>query len=154
MLEEVCERSPEHAEAWDALESLYASEGSYDEIVALRKDWVAHAGGDEESVERLEDRLLRDGPEGYWDWRLEELNERSGQGGWVSPVYLAAAHAAMGENDEALRLLRVAFRNGDRQLASVRTDPVWDPLRSNPAFVSLMRRIRSAAVRRPRRPGN
>ena len=58
VLSAVCERTPEHKEAWDALEQLYASIGEYDEILDLRRMWVEHAGGDAESVDLLEERSV------------------------------------------------------------------------------------------------
>ncbi len=36
LLEEVCELDPEHQEAWEALELIYASQGEYDELLDMR----------------------------------------------------------------------------------------------------------------------
>jgi hypothetical protein len=104
----VCERWTEHGEAWEALELLHASTGEYGQILDLRRMWVEHAEGDAESVDLLEDRLRRDGAEGYWEWRLDVLQERTSEGESVSPVYLAASHAALRDTDEALASLRDA----------------------------------------------
>ncbi len=153
LLEEVCELDPEHQEAWEALELIYASQGDYDELLDMRQVWVDHAEGDAEAVTRLEERMGEDGAFGYWEWRLEELRGREAEGQSVSPVYLAAAHAGTGERDEALDLLEVAFESRDRRLMSVRSDAVWDPLRSDPRFVTLMNRMRRPGVAPVRRPG-
>jgi len=150
ILAEVCERTPEHLEAWDALGLLYASTGQYGELLDMRRMWVDHGGGDAESVDQLEERLRTDGAEGYWTWRLGVLQERTSEGENVSPVYLAAAQAALGDTEEALASLRNAVRIRDRRLTSLRTDPVWDVMRSDPRFVSLLRGIRN---RRPGRGG-
>ena len=154
LLEEVCELDPEHQETWEALELMYASQGDYEVLLDMRRVWVEHAGGDAEAVARLEERMLEDGPDGYWEWRLEELQGRVAQGQPVSPVYMAAAYAGTGAQDEALGQLRDALRSRDRRLTSVRTDPVWDPLRSDPRFVSLMNRMRGPVFRPNRRPGD
>ena len=61
----------------------------------MRRMWVGHGGGDAESVDQLEEQLLRDGPEGYWEWRLAVLEERASDGERVSPVYMAAAQASL-----------------------------------------------------------
>ena len=153
LLQEVCELDPEHQETWEALELIYASQGDYEDLLDMRQVWVEHTGGDAESVARLEERMLEDGPAGYWEWRLEELQGRTAEGQPISPVYMAAAYAGTGADDEALDLLEDAFRRRDRRLTSLRTDAVWDPLRSDPRFVSLVNRMRGPVSRPTRRPG-
>ena len=150
----VCELTPEHREAWEALELLYASTGAYERILDMRRMWVDHAGGDAESVDRLDARLRSDGADGYWEWRMDVLQERVAQGESVPPVYMAAAHAALGDSDAALASLRDAVRARDRRLMSLRTDPVWDVLRSDPRFTSLLRGIIHARPGRRPRPQN
>ena len=153
LLKEVCELDPGHQETWEVLELIYASQGDYEDLLDMRQVWVEHTGGDAESVARLEERMLEDGPEGYWEWRLEELQGRTAEGQPISPVYMAAAYAGTGADDEALDLLEDAFRRRDRRLTSLRTDAVWDPLRSDPRFVSLVNRMRGPFSRPTRRPG-
>ncbi len=150
ILEEVCERTPEHREAWDALGLLYASTGQYEQLLDMRRMWVDHGGGDAESVDQLEERLRTDGAEGYWTWRLGVLRERASGGENVSPVYLAAAQAALGDTEGSLASLRDAVRVRDQRLTSLRTDPFWDVMRSDPRFASLLRGIRN---QRPGRGG-
>jgi len=111
LLEEVCEIDPEHQEAWEALELIYASQGKYDDLLDMRQVWVEHAGGDEEAVARLEERMGEDGAFRYWEWRLEELQGRLAEGQAVSPVYMVAAHAGTGSRDQAFELLQDAVRS-------------------------------------------
>ena len=153
LLERVCEIDPDHQEAWEALELIYASQGEYDDLLDMRHVWVDHADGDEEAVARLEERMGEDGAFGYWEWRLEELRGREAEGQAVSPVYMAAAYAGTGARVEALARLQDAVRSRDRRLMSVRSDAVWDPLRSDPRFVSLMNLLRGPSARTGRRPG-
>jgi TolB-like protein/tetratricopeptide (TPR) repeat protein len=103
ILMRVCEITPEHEEA---LELLYASTGEYQQILDMREMWVEHAGGDAESVDQLGERMRSDGAEGYWGWRLDVLQEREAEGMAVSPVYLAAAQAALGDTEDAMASLR------------------------------------------------
>ena len=120
----------------------------------MRRMWVEHAGGDAESIDRLDEQLRSDGAEGYWEWRLDALEDRVFEGENVSPVYLAAAQAALGDTEEALASLREAVRARDRRLASLRTDAVWDVLRSDPRFSSLLREIANTRPGRRARPQN
>ena len=141
----VSERSPEHAAAWEALEVLYAFAGEYEQVLAVRREWVEQASGDAESVARLEEQLLTSGPDGYWTWRVDVLQERASDGEAVPPVYLAAAQAALGDTEAALVSLDAAVRTGDRRLlTSLRTDPVWDVLRSDSRFADVLRVITNA----------
>ena len=145
----VSERSPEHAEAWEALEVLYAFTGEYEQVLDVRRQWVEQAGGDAESIDRLEEQLRTSGAEGYWTWRLEVLQERASEGEAVPPVYLAAAQAALGDAEAALVSLEEAVRTGDRRLlTSLRTDPVWDVLRSDSRLADLLRGITNARLGR------
>ena len=153
-LNAITERAPEQVEAWDALESLYASTGQFEELLDMRRSWVQDAGGAAESVDRLEERLRADGAEGYWEWRLETLQERASEGETVSHVYVAAAQAALGDTEEALASLAAAIADRDRRLmTSLRTDPVWDVMRSDPGFVSLVREMRNQLAGRGGRGG-
>ena len=118
----------------------------------MRRMWVEHVEGDAESVDRLDEQLRSEGAEGYWEWRLDVLENRVFDGENVSPVYLAAAQAALGNTEDALASLRNAVRARDRRLMSLRTDAVWDVLRSDPRFSSLLRGIVNTRPRRGVRP--
>ncbi len=154
ILTRVCEITPEHEEAWEALEVLYASTGEYAQILDMRRMWVEHAGGDVESVDQFDERLQSDGAEGYWEWRFDVLQDRKAEGRIVSPVYMAAAQAALGDTEDALASLREAARTRDHRLTSLRTDPVWDVMRSDPRFSNLLRSLTNGPQRGRGRPRN
>ena len=82
--------------------------------------------------------------ERFWGGGARVVGERVAEGGMVPPVYMAAADAALGDGDAALASLGDAVRARDRRLMSLRTDPVWDVLRSDPRFTSLLRGIINA----------
>ncbi len=54
---------------------------------------------------------------------------------------LALVHAALGEIDEAFKLLEISFARHEEALCSLRQDPKMDPLRSDPRFNDLVLRI-------------
>jgi tetratricopeptide (TPR) repeat protein len=70
--------------------------------------------------------------------RLNELSKRE----FISTVWIAKIYSGLGEKDKAFKALEVAYE--DRSLVSVafiKTNPMLDPLRSDPRFAELLRRV-------------
>ncbi|HET9951583.1 MAG TPA: protein kinase [Candidatus Eisenbacteria bacterium] len=72
---------------------------------------------------------------------LEELRA-AGRTRYVSRYALAAVHTGLGETGEALDLLEQAFTLRDRGMTWLAVSPRLDPLRSEPRFKELLRRMR------------
>ena len=60
---------------------------------------------------------------------------------YVSPVSTALVYAGLGENDRAFEWLDKAFAVHDHSLASLKVEPAYDSLRSDPRFRALLRRV-------------
>jgi serine/threonine-protein kinase len=58
-----------------------------------------------------------------------------------SPTWLAILYGALGEPDRAFELLNAAYDERDGYLAAVKVDPLYAPLRSDPRFTELVRRM-------------
>jgi hypothetical protein len=56
---------------------------------------------------------------------------------WVARVYVA-----LGEKENTLTWLRKAYDERSPQLPFLNVDPRWDPLRSDPQFQDLLRRMK------------
>ena len=69
---------------------------------------------------------------------LDQLNERSKQR-YISPANRAIIYAALGEKDKAFEWLEKGFE--DRSVGAIKVNPVYDPLRSDPRFADLLRRM-------------
>ena len=54
---------------------------------------------------------------------------------------IATLHAALGEKDQALALLDKASDERDTLLILLKVEPMFDPLRSDPRFTVLLRRV-------------
>ena len=70
--------------------------------------------------------------------RLNELSKRE----FISPVWMAKIYSGLGEKDKAFESLKRAYE--DRSIVSVayiKTNPMLDPLRSDPRFAELLRRL-------------
>ena len=71
---------------------------------------------------------------------IVEMKERSKQQ-YVSPMAFANIYAALGEKDLAFEYLEKAYAERTPILRGMKASPVWDPLRSDPRFTDLLRRI-------------
>jgi hypothetical protein len=59
----------------------------------------------------------------------------------VSKYGRAIHHLHLGEQGEALRLLQQACDDRDTQMTTLKVEPLFDGLRSDPRFIDLMRRV-------------
>jgi eukaryotic-like serine/threonine-protein kinase len=72
---------------------------------------------------------------------MEELKKRS-LGGSVTPFNLALVYLGLGDRARALDYLERAYASDSQWLAWLKNDRIFDPLRSEPRFVALMRKLR------------
>lgn len=66
---------------------------------------------------------------------LQDLEREQVSTGWI-----AAIHTALGDKDEAFAWLDKAYDSYDSWLFQLQ-DPIWDPLRDDPRFEDLLRRL-------------
>ncbi len=60
---------------------------------------------------------------------------------YVSPAFLAYIHAALGETDNAFRLLEQAYEQRSRYLVWLKVAPEYEPLRSDSRYQELINRM-------------
>ena len=71
---------------------------------------------------------------------LEELHNLA-EKRYVSPFELASLHFALGQSDEGFEWLSKAFQDRCFELISLRVDPRWQSLKSDPQFHQLFSRL-------------
>ena len=71
---------------------------------------------------------------------LEELKEMSRQR-YVSPYDLAVLYTGLGEKDKAIEQLNKAYEERAGWVINLQVEPLFDPLRSDPRFADLLRRM-------------
>jgi tetratricopeptide (TPR) repeat protein len=69
--------------------------------------------------------------------KLLTLNERES----VDPIVIVLAYIGMGNNDQAMAWLEKAFAQHSNGLTGLKVDPIYDPLRGDPRFQDLLRRV-------------
>ncbi len=58
----------------------------------------------------------------------------------TDPQTLVLAYLGMGDKEEAMAWLEKAYSQHSTSMATLKVDPLWDPLRGDPRFEDLMRR--------------
>jgi TolB-like protein/DNA-binding winged helix-turn-helix (wHTH) protein/Flp pilus assembly protein TadD len=123
----------------------YERKGDFSKAIALQEETAVLYGAPKEaaaqSAERLRSAYKTLGPPGYWRVNLErqrlEWKRKPGE-----PYDLAALYARVGDREHAFVWLDKAFRAHSQALIYwLRTDPSFDPLRSDPKYQELVRRI-------------
>jgi len=71
---------------------------------------------------------------------LKELNQLA-QSRRVTPFWLAMIYMALGDKNQAFKLLDRCYEERSFWLGWLKTDPALDPLRSDPRYTDLLRRI-------------
>jgi len=71
---------------------------------------------------------------------VEELSSLSRKR-YVPPVYRAIIYIGLGEKDKAFTWLEKAYADRSDWMTLLNTDPLFDPLRSDPRFQDLLRRV-------------
>jgi tetratricopeptide (TPR) repeat protein len=63
------------------------------------------------------------------------------KGGYFSAYRIAVLYADLGERDQAFRWLNTAYQERDVGLVALKTDFLLDPIRSDPRFAELVRKV-------------
>ena|ERR1700730_5332230 len=71
---------------------------------------------------------------------LAELNELS-QSRYVSPYGVAMTHVGLGDKEEAFQWLERANHERSTELTFLKIDPRLDPLRGDPRFQALLKKV-------------
>jgi serine/threonine protein kinase/tetratricopeptide (TPR) repeat protein len=73
--------------------------------------------------------------------RALEVFAQASRTRYVSPMLPALISLGMGEHDQALGWLEKAYDDRAQMLSEARVEPIFDPLRADPRFADLLRRV-------------
>ena len=113
--------------------------GRYEEAIAAL-DEAAAVAGDFNWLKGLRGWAL--GLAGRTDEAQQVLREleKTAAGQKVDPVAFAFVYMGLGDHDHAIAWLRKAYEERSAEMVFLRTPP-WDSLRSEPAFIELMKDV-------------
>lgn len=126
---------PTFPRAHDRLQEVYEQKGMYHEAIADLEKVNAALGA------RVRTAFEKSGAKGYWQERISIDQEQSKQA-YSSAYFTAAKYAALGDNAQALAWLEKAYEEHDTWLVSIMIDPIFDGVRSDPRFISLLRNMK------------
>ncbi len=119
----------------------YVATGMYASAVALYRDWIERTDGHAGLLSHLGYAYAA---AGHTDDALRVLGELEGQARTspVPPDYLALIHTGLGNVDEAIEHLKRALQQRSWNLAYLRAEPAYEPLRTDRRFASLLDAMR------------
>jgi tetratricopeptide (TPR) repeat protein len=130
------ELNPNFWGAYGRLSVIYEIVGKHAECVELRAR-AFEANGEAQSAARMRESFAKGGWEGFNRYIIREHRPS------LVPFYfLAIAHTALNEKDKALDALNKSYENHEISLVQfLNNDQRLDPLRGDPRFHELIRRV-------------
>jgi tetratricopeptide (TPR) repeat protein len=135
------EAEPNNANAHGWLAWPYTQKGMYKEAIAEFHEAVRLERSDVPGIKgSLAYAYAVSGRNAKARKILHELLELSKQS-YVRPYYVAIIYTALGEKDSAIGWLEKAYKGRCAHMTALKRDPWLDPLRSDPRFQDLLRRM-------------
>jgi serine/threonine-protein kinase len=158
MLSDLVDEAPDLDPAWELMARTQVASGNVQGAVGAVEGWSERGGEDApdaEAVRTLRAEVTARGARGYWSWMRDRMDAQRAAGAHVALTDYAAAQAGSGDHEGALSTLEEALAQRERGLVSLRSDPVWDELRSDPRFTEIARGSRAVHMdaARVRTPG-
>ena len=140
-LAQTIEREPDFFLAHWFLSLAYAQKGLLDKAIASADTAVKLSEGSTRITADLAALHARSGNHALAESLLNRLRQRAEGEGYLSPYELALVEVGFGRNDRAFDLLNQAVRDRRWEVVNLKVDPMLDPLRNDPRFVPLVRRM-------------
>jgi TolB-like protein/predicted Zn-dependent protease len=123
---------------WQGLAA--AARGEYAEAIAAYEAFAAHGGAASRALALVGNARGRAGDGGGARQALDALAALAARR-YVPAYHFALVHIGLGQRDEAFAWLERAYEERSDQLAYLGVEPLLDPLRADPRFEVLRRRL-------------
>ena len=126
----------------DCLARAYWGKRMYPQVIDEWKAYGELSGERNESefVSAMEKGFRSAGWKGALTKGIETLQAQRNTG-YSSAYVIATLYAELGNKDQAFRWLNTAYQERDRWLLGLKTDFLLDPIRSDPRFAELVRKV-------------
>jgi len=134
--------NPTFAAAHSCLAGAYWGKRMYPQVIEEQKSYGQLSGDRNESefASALEQGFRSAGWKGALTKGIEARKAQR-KNGYRSAYAIAALYADWGDKDQAFQWLNTAYQERDEGLVSLKTDFLLDPLRSDPRFAELVRKV-------------
>lgn len=137
VLRETLAHDPDFWVAHWGLGSSYVQKLQYTQAIAELQKAVELSQGDSGTRSSLAYAQVKAGDRKAAENILSGLQHSS----QTEPVDLAIIYVAMGDRGQAMAMLQQAYREHSQSLLLLKTDPWFDPLRADPRFQELIKKI-------------
>jgi TolB-like protein/DNA-binding winged helix-turn-helix (wHTH) protein len=134
-LRRAAEMEPDDPRPHEFLSGIYESKGIYEDAIRERQEAMTLASSKSDSLVGLQRAFETSGATGYWVWKLSEA--KRGQ----LPYEIALVYAHYGNPTQAVAWLEKAHQQHDWHMVQLKTLRAWEPVRSDPHFQDLLRRM-------------
>jgi adenylate cyclase len=138
-LKETIQLNPNYPVSHGRLSGAHAAKGmckeSVEEAIQARTLY-----GERDRAQALQHGLSAGGCRGALQSEIQDLEEKAKRE-YVTPVDLAFDYTQLGDKDRAIAWLEKGFDAHASDMLSLKVEPLYDPLRSDPRFQDLLRRM-------------
>jgi eukaryotic-like serine/threonine-protein kinase len=135
------EMEPNHYALFVLLAQVYRAREMHNEAIQECQKAIGAAGRTSSVLALLGHAYARSGHQAEAQKILDELNARS-QREYVSPYDIAIVYVGLGDKDRAIEQLNKAYEDRAGWIIYLNVEPVFDPVRSDPRFSELVRRMK------------
>jgi Flp pilus assembly protein TadD len=134
------ELDPNFAPGHWMLGQAYRQKGMYEEAIAEFQKAVALFRGDPMQLAVLGHGYAVAGKRSEAQKIINELTELSKRR-YFPPYFIALIYVGLGDKNKAFELLEKVFAERSANLTVLQAEPMFDPVRSDPRFQDLLRRV-------------
>ena len=118
----------------------YVATGRLDEAVSICRAASPDSPSWPLSVVALGHAYAKMGKRAEAEQQIAQLRDLA-KSRYVRPYYVASIYAALGDKDKAFTELERSYQERDAYLGRINSDPFMDPLRDDPRFKDLLKRL-------------
>jgi len=134
-LRRTAEIEPNDPRSYEFLSGMYEDKQMYVEAIQQLQKALILRGAPTAELAGLERAYQQSGPKGYRLWQLAQAKGRN------APYAIAMAYARLGDASQSMLWLEKSYEQHDWQMVQLRSFRVWEPIRSDPHFQDLLRRM-------------